>query len=404
MLIILSLQTFQFYINILYMENFIHFGCWNNLNKNGNLKPVMDKLQSRLNNPDLPEIDFISVAGDNYYPDKLKPKIKTDGKKKIIKPDLLEMGFDMLPSEPDIYMILGNHDLETNTNPKKPTLFIRDENTPEDNCKILTIEQELSENAKNIEFVMNKELFLSSGTLVLMIDTSMYTMDAKKYLKCYNKFFNTDDDITEIQRKQNDWIISTIKENLDNIKHLVLIGHHPISGIKYKKNNEDKLNDIPLFIDVLQEIYALLSNNVYYYFLCADLHLYQKGFVYVEEKKERSDSISKDLNIIPNTMIIEQHIVGTGGTELDDALPSQVDEYFDNDRVSYLFDKSIHSNGFLECNINKDVLNFEFHSADQNIELAGVKSKKTTRRKKKKNKRKFSTQKNKKKRKKTKNK
>ena len=74
------------------MENFIHFGCWNNLNKKGNLKPVMDKLQSRLNNPDLPQIDFISVAGDNYYPDKLKPKIKTDGKKKIIKPDLLEMG------------------------------------------------------------------------------------------------------------------------------------------------------------------------------------------------------------------------------------------------------------------------------------------------------------------------
>ncbi len=360
------------------MENFIHFGCWNNLNKKGNLKPVMDKLQSRLNNTDFPEIDFISVAGDNYYPDKLKPKIKTDSKKKIIKPDLLEMGFNMLPSEPDIYMILGNHDLETNTNPKKPTLFIRDENTPEDNvednCKILTVEQELSIKSKNIEFVLYKDLMLSGGTLVLMIDTSMYTMDAKKYLKCYNKFLDEDYELSQLQELQNAWILSTIEKYKDEIKNLVIIGHHPITGIKYKKNNKNQLNDIPLFIDVLQEIYKLLTNTVYYYFLCADLHIYQKGYVYVEARKERNDSLNTELETTPEYMMIEQHIVGTGGTELDDDLPNNVNNNFDNDIISYMLDTSIHNNGFLECNIYDDLLYFKFHEADKPI--AGKKTKK----------------------------
>ena len=46
------------------MSNFIHFGCWNNLNK-GCLKNVMTRLNERLDS--LPIIDFLSVAGDNYY-------------------------------------------------------------------------------------------------------------------------------------------------------------------------------------------------------------------------------------------------------------------------------------------------------------------------------------------------
>ena len=347
------------------MENFIHFGCWNNLNKKGNLKPVMDKLQSRLNNPDLPQIDFISVAGDNYYPDKLKPKIKTDSKKKIIKPDLLEMGFNMLPSDPDIYMILGNHDLETNTNPNKPTLFIRDEDNAEDNCKILTMEQELSIKQSNIEFVLYKDLMLSNGTLILMIDTSMYTMDGKKYLKCYNMFLDTDYDLSQLQELQNSWILSTIEKYKDDIQNLVIIGHHPITGIKFKENKEKHLNDIPFFIDILQEIYKLLSNTVYYYFLCADLHIYQKGYVYIEVNKERSDSLNTELETTPEYMMIEQHIVGTGGTDLDDDLPINVVDNFENDKISYMLDTSIHNNGFLECNIYNEVLDFVFHSADK---------------------------------------
>ncbi len=91
------------------MSNFIHFGCWNNLNK-GCLEKVMQLLKNRLKHK--PKIDFLTIAGDNYYPKKEKVGNK---KNKIIIPSLLEEGFAHLPKEIPIYMILGNHDLETNT-------------------------------------------------------------------------------------------------------------------------------------------------------------------------------------------------------------------------------------------------------------------------------------------------
>ena len=61
-----------------------------------------------------------------------------------------------------------------------------------------------------------------------------------------------------------------------------------------------------LFQTGLEEHYDIVPNADFYY-LCADLHLYQKGEVAVD----MGDAV----------MNIEQHIVGTGGTKLDDAIP-----------------------------------------------------------------------------------
>ena len=77
------------------MNNFIHFGCWNNLNK-GCLRNVMNLLKKRLEDIDKPKIDFLTIAGDNYYPKKEKVEKK---KKKIIIPELLNQGFEYLPKE-----------------------------------------------------------------------------------------------------------------------------------------------------------------------------------------------------------------------------------------------------------------------------------------------------------------
>ena len=57
---------------------FIHFGCWNNLN-NGQLMLVMNKLKEKVNEE---TYQFISVAGDNYYPLKEKEEKKYNGEKK----------------------------------------------------------------------------------------------------------------------------------------------------------------------------------------------------------------------------------------------------------------------------------------------------------------------------------
>ncbi len=60
------------------INNFIHLGCWNNVNtktKEGKIKllgcvnKVMEKLNSYIKEN---EVSFISIAGDNYYPEKKK--------------------------------------------------------------------------------------------------------------------------------------------------------------------------------------------------------------------------------------------------------------------------------------------------------------------------------------------
>ena len=81
-------------------SNFIHFGCWNNLNK-GCLENVMTLLQDRLTSSDLPIIDFLTVAGDNYYPK--KEQLADKKKKKVIIPKLLHAGIELLPEYIPIY-------------------------------------------------------------------------------------------------------------------------------------------------------------------------------------------------------------------------------------------------------------------------------------------------------------
>jgi len=52
-------------------KDFIHFGCWNKNNcneDNNDFSKTMKNLKNFVNNNN--NIDFISVAGDNYYPEK----------------------------------------------------------------------------------------------------------------------------------------------------------------------------------------------------------------------------------------------------------------------------------------------------------------------------------------------
>ena len=43
-----------------------------------------------------------------------------------------------------------------------------------------------------------------------------------------------------------------------NIKNLILIGHHPITGVKIKEDTVKNLDDIPKFMSVLTIIYKIL--------------------------------------------------------------------------------------------------------------------------------------------------
>ena len=71
-------------------KRFIHFGCWNNLNEgtSSNLKGVMDKIKQTINQEQKQKPDFLSVAGDNYYPEKTTNHTTEENNKKIIKKNM----------------------------------------------------------------------------------------------------------------------------------------------------------------------------------------------------------------------------------------------------------------------------------------------------------------------------
>ena len=360
------------------MKSFIHFGCWNNLNikeKEGKIKEIgCLKKVMKLLKANLSGVDFIVIAGDNYYPKKEKT-IEGEKKKRII-PSKLEEGFNLLPKEIPIVMILGNHDLETNLNPRKPKLFIEENPEESRSCSILELEK-LSKGS-NIDYTFFKDIMMDNGTLVIMIDSDVYSIDAYKFLPCYNIFLSENfESIDNVKEYQYNLIFQKINQYnaIGSIKNLIIIGHQPITGIKYKDGvKQSPLNDIPYFKPVLLEIYNLLGSEINYFYLCADLHLYQEGLITLKNEQEQKE------------MKIKQFIVGTGGTELDDAVPENINFVFSSETIDYQMISSKQKCGILKCEVEGLEPKFEFISIEQK---GGRKKTKKRRRNKRKRSRKI---------------
>jgi hypothetical protein len=344
-------------------KSFIHFGCWNNgycdINETNDLSIVMKSLQNYV---DENEINFITVAGDNYYPMKDKKeksidktKDKTKGKKdtkKTINLKNLKSGFECLPHDIPIKMILGNHDLETNVDVNE--IYFPD-NTMEDieNCAILNEELNLSKK-KKIDLLLQTTEKLSDNTLIIMIDTSMYEDDSHKYVSCYKKYFTkkmlyhknipvNEQEDRDYMNSLREWQKNEVLEQLKQTfyTNIIIIGHHPITGWK-KKNNIDKMIEPTNgLIDIFRSMYNESQNSNYYY-LCADLHLFQYGTIVIDDEIK-----------------IEQFIVGTGGAKLDDKIDENklhITSKTYDDRVSYIMKENKQTNGFLHfIEKNKDI-------------------------------------------------
>ena len=61
-------------------------------------------------------------------------------------------------------------------------------------------------------------MMLENGTLIIMIDTSMYSVDAYKYLPCYKEFLSKGSDysVDELKTKQLELIINAITKYKDS--------------------------------------------------------------------------------------------------------------------------------------------------------------------------------------------
>jgi hypothetical protein len=282
------------------MTKFINFGCWN---KYGCVESsAFRKIKTEASK--LNDIDFIIVNGDNYYQD------KKNGIKTVNSSDLLN-GLNCLNqiTDNEIYMLLGNHDLEITDN----------------KCETLSFEKAFADGvnsqAKRNKFQLPDNLTMFKeidNTLIIMINSNIY---ADENPSCLNVIQNDNLIIDKSIEEQLEFLkqrqYKIIKDYLSNnkYKNIIVCAHHPLIGFKNQIVKNELSNgkmktkvkgglDIynvalyELFLDLL----SLHAENFYY--LCADIHNYQQGIVTIH-------NLDKTINI-------KQYIVGTGGTDLDD--------------------------------------------------------------------------------------
>jgi len=365
-------------------KRFVMFGCWNKneciMGSTANpLSRNMTFLQRFIKkNP----TEFVIVAGDNYYPekpDKTKEKTKEKYKEKTKEKDIektkekdkektkekdkektkdkdkkkkdktkkiitrnLHSGFDCLRQlNTEVNVILGNHDLETRKS-LGDTILIHEEGKEErnediDECYI--IKEEIKENTENIKLRTHVHKKLHH-TLIIMLDTTLYLPDNHKYAKCYEHMTRNMD---VLKANQQNSVKKWIEEANDdeNITNIVFVGHHPI--VTYKQKEEMVIDVLPDFIDFLQHL-KINSKKIYY--LCADVHFYQRSTINLKEKT------------------IKQIVVGTGGTTLDPIhslsqgeMPTEI---LDTD-LQFTHHESIEEHGFLEVKEKDTELDITFH-------------------------------------------
>ena len=294
------------------LDAFIHFGCWN-YDKCGGNNAVTAVTRAVKQETDSHRIKYVIVAGDNYYPIKNK---KNGAKEKLINPSMLASGFDCLP-DIQTYVLFGNHDLD---NSDSLRLYSGDgtvkdmanspDNSAAEPCTIMNMELSHVKTKPKLIFPPSDIVThrIDGNTMILMIDTTMYDIsDADKdgNMVCYNQYYN-ESNLVKLIERQNRAIKEILLSYLaDHITNIMFVGHHPLLYPKVKKNDNGEtdlkisyLRDLALFF---KEIYAMYPTRNYFY-LCADYHNYQQG------------------TVILGDMHVEQYIVGTGGTKLDDPL------------------------------------------------------------------------------------
>ena len=292
-------------------NKFIFFGCWNESYCNPYNKFLSGSSQvinNLLSGNETPK--FYIVAGDNYYPRKKKEKnIKefsnadfTSGFK------CLELLKNKCSQETPIYMLMGNHDLQYENG-----LFDSYTKQKLDKCYIL--DQELK--YKDI-FHFNKHHIVFNNSLIIFIISTLYTNALGKGIisenECVNKLKQTFSDkhwdsksLENIIKDEEDHIIKIINNYIKegkNFKNIIVCGHDPIVS----RRNKKKDGNIKKIIETINEnglkflnnIYNYFDNNINKFYLCADVHQYQKCTIKLGNN------------------LINQFVVGTGGTTCDE--------------------------------------------------------------------------------------
>jgi hypothetical protein len=356
-------------------SEFIHFGCWGEENYPETMEPkpyinVIDDISNYVETSKR-DIKFVTVAGDNYYPE------KTGFSQKILNKDELHKIINKLNDIPNIkkYLLWGNHDILDATvdyrdidrdihRGKYRDIEVEFEAKQCDvlNEQIELIKKKKKENDTKIEYFLDVIVDNSfNNTSIIMIDTTLHSDKFKEedeINSCYNiGIFNgtflEKKTIRELREYQFNKIVEHLRKT-DN-KHIIFIGHHPIKSYRYHKKEEKRYGKEKNLIELFQNLIPdLLKKNIFY--LCADTHIFQESILFINNK----DNININ---------ITQYIVGTGGAELDDC-DENVDVLDLNDDIcndlfynkQMIVMKQQKSYGYLICkyNSNMDMWFFKF--------------------------------------------
>ena len=194
-----------------------------------------------------------------------------------------------------MYLLMGNHDLKYETE-----LYIDKKEETINKCHIIEKEMNLKD-----EFNIDSYAHLMSNhTICLFINTLLYTDDQLASEDCVSIYRNmklNNEQHREIDEKILTNILLTISRFHD-LKNIIVVGHDPIVTRRLKIKKDEKI-DLRKPLDnnglkFLHKLYSIVPNAKNYY-LCADTHNYQHAEIKLEEQH------------------IQQYVVGTGGTELD---------------------------------------------------------------------------------------
>lgn len=307
---------------------FIQFGCWNKYGcrDSSGFYKVVENIRTEEQ-----DADFLIICGDNYYQDKTN-------KVKSVNPTDLINGFICLNrlTENEIFLLLGNHDLEITSNA----------------CETLLLEKSFMEGVNSqaarekIKIPQNLCLFKDVGdTLFIMLDTNIY---ANENPYCFNivnnnirnETIDTENQLSLYMAEQRQKILNYLSDK--KYKNIIVSGHHPLIGFKNQVLKENKIKG---GIEIYHiEFYKLFIDMATYgddfYYLCADIHNFQEGNVDIYHGTEKS-------------ITIHQYIVGTGGADLDD-------DYNENYQVDYC-SQPTGDEKILKCNINiKDDISINY--------------------------------------------
>jgi 3',5'-cyclic AMP phosphodiesterase CpdA len=333
--------------------HFVHVGCWNqgqcNINSDNNaVSRVMTSIQNYVTQcKNDKSVDFMVLAGDNFYPvkknvsiqnqqkentpDNLQPEQKSkkleSKKQKQFDKDIIIAGFQCIASiDTKKYILFGNHEYNDVYSNKST-----------EQCKSIRCQQEIISNTDNMTGFNDVLYHIDDNVAVIMIDTTIY--DNNDNNECFKHVLPSSQDSKQ-QAQEFSILNMDILNTSTNHKEIIFIGHHPLVSVKKKKNNKKEEWNVKLidFFSTFMD-HCNIINMTY---LCADTHLYQKGVVKMGEKT------------------ITQYIVGTGGTDLDDLYTSESE--FSNNKFKYIIESQKKAYGYLTFHHSNDSSTFKFHT------------------------------------------